>query len=812
MNHQSPPQSALIFFCTVLAICLLRAQVGSIDPLLSTTAVGVAVIIAGWWALGDGRRWRRQALIVAASLTAVHAAIVVADQSLPDEHRLASWLGEDREYAEIGLQISEGPYFHEQAISFEAYLLDVDIDQDGELTERAPKVRVFYRTADLPPCSRLPLPGDRVTTWARMERFAPAYAPWRTSPRELMEGRGFVAAVQVQEPLQFDDDHDLSLSVRVMRSLTIHRIELERRLADHADGDAQAIATAMLTGSRGKLSQELREPFDITSTGHILAISGLHFAIVAGIIALLLRLFLDRFPQLYARIPRRVLVGLLTLAVLVAYLLAIGAPISARRAFGMTALAICAICFSPRRLSAISALAATAGILLLWRPTLVAEVGYQLSVAATAGIILFMRFRPDFLREPVIPGPSKEGPWRRRMRGVGVFFGVSISATVATWPVLLPMTGEIPVAGLWANLVVVPLVGSVLFPILVVGALLSGLWPALAGILIALSTGGLLVIQAALDQVAYWPGTVIRWGTPSTLETIGLFLASGIAIMGGLRPRALMAALITGLLFFAPSPIVDRLSPPTATVHFIDVGQGDATLVELPDGTTVLIDGGGRPVGSDPGLQRVVPYLRHRGISRLDAVVLTHGDYDHYGGLTAVVRPFRPHAFYVDADEDNERVQQLRQKMADHDVEIVGVTDREVISGGVDLTIYRPDLPEASDNDRSLVADFSFAGAGVLLPGDLEAAGERWLVDEISGPRAVLKAPHHGSNTSSSAELIDHFRPALAVSSSGRHNRFGHPHPDVVERYEERGVDLYRIDQRGSVIVEIDVEGVIRVW
>ena len=149
--------------------------------------------------------------------------------------------------------------------------------------------------------------------------------------------------------------------------------------------------------------------------------------------------------------------------------------------------------------------------------------------------------------------------------------------------------------------------------------------------------------------------------------------------------------------------------------------------------------------------------------------------------------------------------------MLAHDAKIVAVDDPVVIQGGLDMTVYRPELPYASDNDRSLVVDFSFLGAGVLLPGDLEAAGERWLVDQLSGPRAILKAPHHGSNTSSNAELIDHFRPALAVTSSGRHNRFGHPHPDVLSRYEQRGVNVYRIDQRGSIIVTIDNQGHIHI-
>lgn len=811
VDRHPPPPVAAIFFGTVVSTTWLAARLVDLPPSVWTAGIIAVTALLGLVATRTNFRWRRHALVAAVSLVAAHAAVLVAESNHPGDHPLVSWLGEERKSAELKGEIASGPIVHDRGVSFDLELTSIDIDEEGRLTEPPLRIRIFVPANRLPACFRPPLPGDRISVWADIRRFAPADVPWRISQRRLMEGRGLAASATAAEPLRFRES-DPTIFRRLVRTLTEHRLELEDRVADHLDGDALAISTAMLTGSRGLLNPELREPFDVTSTGHILAISGLHFAVVAGLVAFVVRLIVDRCPRLYRRWPRRMLIGAGTLAVLVAYLVAIGAPVSARRAFGMTALAIAVICFSPWRLSPLSALATTAGLLLLVQPGLVLEAGFRLSVSATAGILAFLRFRPPAVRPPEIPGPTEEARHRRWIRRLLTFAGISVSATLATWPAILAMTGELPVAGLWTNLVVVPLVGSVLFPLLVAGALTTGIWAWAADLLLTVSTRGLLAIHAALDTIAYAPGSVIRWGTPTTLETLGLAGVVGLIVVGGYRLRALVVAGGLAVVTLVPTTIVEFGSPETTRVDFIDVGQGDATLVEAPDGTTVLVDGGGRPVGRDPGLTEVVPYLRHRGIDQLDAVVVTHPDYDHYGGLFATIRPFRPDRLLVDADVAEPRVRRLADEMRTAGAAVDPVDDpARIKTDNFDMTVLRPDLDGAEPNDRSLVVTLQFAGARVVLPGDLEARGESWLVDHQPGPAAILKAPHHGSNTSSTPRLLDHFQPAAAVASAGRHHHFGHPHPEVVERYEDRGIDLFRTDRHGATVVTIDEDGVVTV-
>jgi competence protein ComEC len=257
-------------------------------------------------------------------------------------------------------------------------------------------------------------------------------------------------------------------------------------------------------------------------------------------------------------------------------------------------------------------------------------------------------------------------------------------------------------------------------------------------------------------------------------------------------------------------------------VTFLDVGQGDAAVIEAPGGAVAVIDGGGAfDEAFDPGERIVEPFLRARGIARVDLVALSHPHPDHLNGLRRVLARFPVAALWTSGDDGaNPQYGQLlelarargvptpepeRRALGAMTIEPLGPF---VVRAGRDVVAPPPGL---TVNDASLVLRGVFAGRAVLFPGDLEADGEGELVgrrDAGQDVRAdVLKVPHHGSRTSSSDELVGAVAPSLAVMSLGWRNRFRFPAPEVVARYAARGVRVLRTDRDGAVTVTIEPSG-----
>lgn len=772
--------------------------------------------------VANGRRarlWRQFGF--AAAVAALSGAVVLG-MNARDRHRweaesdLRAALGEERRELEVHVRIEAGPVPMGEGYSYDARLLESDEPEINAVMDgRRPLLRLFYGTDQGRACDVLPMPGDEVRAWARLARFVPRTTPWQSSARELMEARGYLATATLRERPEVHVARSPGVLLRLRRWLTGQRLDLERRIAQHLDGDGLAVTWAMLTASRGLIRPEFREPFDMTSTSHVLAISGLHFGVIAALIALGLRLLFDRLPHLYCYVPRRRLLVLPSLLLLLGYLVAIGAPVSAQRAFLMAALASLSLLIT-RRVKATSVLWMV-GTLLLWgAPRLLFEIGFQLSMSATAGILLFHQGRPAWLRPQASMG-QRESVWVRRRRAVGLFIGVSTAASVATLPPLIAMSGELPVSGFWTNLVVIPVVGSLIFPLMVAGALLTGLWPWLAGVLLRWGAGLFVQLFELLDVVAYWPLNELRLGYPERFEWTAMWVACWLAVRGGLRLRPCFIALLIWGVGLIPGALSDTLRRDEAPlkVHMIDVGQGDATLLEFPDGTTMLIDAGGSLSGQDPGLRKVAPYLRKLGIRRLDVLLLTHADLDHYGGLDALLRPFAPRVFLARNNPAHARTYQTALKARALGAHVPRLPERLTLSaGGARLTLLTPPDSLPSENDRSIVVIVDYAGVAIALTGDLEEAGERWLLTQahhIPTPAAVYKAGHHGSRTSSSPELLELLQPTLALVSAGRPSPFGHPHLEVLERFETRNIDVFRTDTHGSTRLEVEADGTLRV-
>jgi competence protein ComEC len=607
--------------------------------------------------------------------------------------------------------------------------------------------------------------GETVEVFARCSSFGPPELPGNRGAASRWAAHGVDARCASREaPVLVAD----GFSPR--RALTRRRLALEERLRAVL-GRRAGVPIAMLTGTRSLVTDSERRAHQRAGTAHLLAISGLHFGALAGIVWFVAGWLLSWSRRVTLTVGARRASAGVVLATMLGYLLLVGAPVSATRAC-IAVGAIAVALMLGRRASGIPAVSLAAVVMLAYSPGLVWDLGFQLSFVATLAIVLFWQRLPAALRHDAYEFEGSRS--RTFVRSLGRFIGMSWAATAATAPILLGATGEMSVVAFLTNLVAVPLVSMGIFPCLLLGAIALEVAPSVGEPLVEFATAAMLRLTELLESAGELPGAVWNPGAPPDWLVVTMCTLVFVALGAALRRRALVGTIAAALVLCVGWH--HRPRPQSLRVHFIPVGQGDATLVEMPDNRRILIDAGGSQFDKDPGRAIVVPYLRRLGIGRLDAVIVTHADTDHAGGVPAVLE-------LIDVDRL--------------------ITELEYLAG---MRLERW-VATGSKNERSVVATIDTGKAIVVLPGDAERGAEQgWLAREPHRIQ-VLKVAHHGSRTSSTEVFLSVARPLLAVASAGRHSRFGHPHPDVVERLREGGTRVFATPWNGLVVVEVTRDG-----
>jgi competence protein ComEC len=517
-----------------------------------------------------------------------------------------------------------------------------------------------------------------------------------------------------------------------------------------------ALLAGLLLGERTDLPSDLEAAFRRAGVSHVLAVSGFNVALVGATVWALLAL---------ARAPQRV-AALGAIVVVVGYAAVAGPQPSVLRATFMAVLVLVAVLLE-REAAVLNSLALAALVILAVRPADLQDPGFQLSFAATAGIVL--------------------APLPRGRLAAAV--AVSAAAQLAVLPIGLVHFNQVSVIGVLANLAVVPLAGlATVLGLFAVAAGLVGAAP--AAWLLAAAWPVLLLLRGAVAAAAAVPGAVLHLPAPGPLA-ITCYVGALAAGLVGWRLRAThlrrargLAALATAL---AAASVLLTLAPALRgadgrlRVSVLDVGQGDAIVVEGPDGRTVLVDAGaGGPYRLDAGERVVAPFLWNRGVLRLAAAAVTHDDADHAGGMGTIHRLFT--------------VREPWDGTAAGGPLVLGGA---VITPLLAATIGR--------NDAARVLRIDFGLVSILLASDVERAGERALVASGAPLAAtVLKVPHHGSATSTGPEFLAAVRPAIALLSVGARNPYRHPDPLVLDRLTAVGADIHRTDHHGALLLETD--------
>lgn len=553
------------------------------------------------------------------------------------------------------------------------------------------------------------------------------------------------------------------------------RSRLRTAFAAPQAGPGAALARALLLGEREALGPRLMTALRRLGLSHLLALSGLHVGLVAGL------------ALLGARALPRPLQPIAAAGAVLTFLWLAGSSPSLVRASLMAVLALTALRLR-RRPVAINALSLVAVGMVVAQPSVLDDVGFGLSIAATAGI--------------VVVAPRLADRWTVLPRPLARALATTVAAQLATLPVTVPLFRLVPLAAPAANLVAVPWMATTL-----AGCLFAG-----AAALAAPSAGRMAL--AAVDVVAMpweWLTRLPAAWTPTAvplLGPLGATLLAATVLLALWWPRRGIPILVALLLVASAG----RRSAVPPRVSVLDVGQGQAVLLQS-GAEAVLVDGGGFR-DFDLGGRVLLPALAAMGVRRLQAVTLSHADLDHCQGLLQLATYLTVDEIWSGAAWPESTCWRRLRTVPGLTWRLLRPGDRAEVGEWRLTALHPPSHWQAEDNDRSLVLRAVARGLRVLLPGDLQSRGERRLVAAVppgSLRSDLLVVPHHGSRTSSSSRLLDAVDPRLAIVSAGVANRYHHPAPQVLLRLAERRIRVLRTDRDGLVVVTAQGQGRSRV-
>ncbi|MCX8043748.1 MAG: DNA internalization-related competence protein ComEC/Rec2 [Desulfobacterota bacterium] len=615
-----------------------------------------------------------------------------------------------------------------------------------------------------------------------------------------------------------DNDRGITIVRRGDGNQFRHHIEHFRAcirtcIDQHVSGDAGAVLKAMIIGEQSSVPDVLRDKFSRFGIAHILAISGLHVGIVALISYGIAMWLLRRSERILLMCNAPKLAATLSVFPILLYCCIAGMTIPTLRATIMILCYLIALLLD-RQQDLLHTLFVAAGIILVLMPTSLFDVSFQLSFAAVFWLIVLVPAWQRALSHPdEDPFITQHPTIRRYKTALRDLCLVSVAAGLGTAPIVATYFNYASLAGFAANIVVVPLASFLIVPAGLLGAALLPIGEPLGTILIQSAGWITHLLVWMVTCCAAIPGIAFPVATPSMITAAGWYGLLGYSALCVSRKR--IKLLLGAVLLFAGLQIfgLSITSRPTGklTITFLDVGAGDAAVVEFPNRHVMLIDGAGSYSDQfDPGRLIIAPFLYSRGITRIDTMVLTHPHRDHAGGLPYIAMHFKPKEIWYNGEPSIiEPVRQLMEIAQQKGIELHICTRQSFARniGNTRIDILNPPFPPSDSvsvddtNNNSLVMKISYGTVSVLMAADILQDREQELVDKgIPLAAAVLKVPHHGGKASSSQGFLAAVHPHIAVASC----KNSIPEREITERYRAATIKLLTTAEHGAVTVTTD--------
>ncbi|MDR4325895.1 DNA internalization-related competence protein ComEC/Rec2 [Bacillus pseudomycoides] len=559
-------------------------------------------------------------------------------------------------------------------------------------------------------------------------------------------------------------------------------------VAEMFPGQSGAFMNALLFGDRQLMTFEVEEQYQQFGLIHLLAISGSHIVLLMAI---------GYFVLLRIGVTREMATICLIICIPL-YMFLAGASPSVMRASVTGVMLLLALMHSIR-VSSLDALSMTAVLMLLYNPYMAFDIGFQFSFVGSFALLLsasrLLQHDNGLIQNTIY---------------------LSVISQLASTPILLYHFGYFSPYSIFLNLLYVPLLSCVVLPCSIVIFACILFVPFVAKWLAQMLSVCLTISNDILQYCENLPFLRFTFGqTPLFLIVLYCFSIVSIFIVWERVVRKKFLFLTVGFFLFIC--IFHYISPyfrTSGSVTFIDVGQGDAILIRLPyEKGVYLIDTGGTiPVKKEAwqkkkhefsvGHDILLPFLQKEGIRKIDKLIVTHGDTDHMGAAKELLSAITVGEIVFGKKRADAVVEKELKKIAKEKnirINIVGEGDGWQVDEAI-FTVLSPEGGEKEDNDSSIVLWVKLGGFIWLFTGDLEEKGERRIVEQYPELRAdILKVGHHGSKTSSSSSFLHLIQPKKAIISAGEHNRYGHPHQQVLERLLELDIEIWRTDKQGAI-------------